>query len=136
MADVAELEFEVPPWWAVLGDVERERLRQDAKWGEQNHPDGTHDSYTLRAEAERRLADNAAKHGSLTWRHILAEEFYEALAEEDPVKLRAELIQVAAVAAAWVEAIDRRTGECETSEDESGYESACECDTHLKALSE
>jgi hypothetical protein len=33
----------------------------------------------------------------------------EALAEDDPTLLRAELIQVAAVAVAWVEAIDRRT---------------------------
>lgn len=30
------------------------------------------------------------------------------MAEKDPVNLRAELIQVAAVAVAWVEAIDRR----------------------------
>jgi hypothetical protein len=25
----------------VQGDIERERDAQDAKWGEQNHPDGT-----------------------------------------------------------------------------------------------
>jgi hypothetical protein len=39
---------------------------------------------------------------------ILREEVYEAFAEEDPAALRTELIQVAAVAATWVDAIDRR----------------------------
>ena len=32
----------------------------------------------------------------------------KALAEVEPAKLREELIQVAAVAVAWIEAIDRR----------------------------
>ncbi|MEY9934267.1 hypothetical protein ABH926_008932 [Catenulispora sp. GP43] len=39
---------------------------------------------------------------------MLLEEVYEALAEVDPAALRAELVQVAAVAAAWVEDIDSR----------------------------
>lgn len=56
----------------------------------------------------REIAALAAEHGGLTWRHILAEEMFEALAESDPAKLRAELVQVAAVAVQWVEAIDRR----------------------------
>jgi hypothetical protein len=43
----------------------------------------------------------------VTWAHILTEEFYEALAEADPEKLREELVQVAAVAVAWVECLDR-----------------------------
>ncbi len=44
------------------------------------------------------------------WRDILLEEVFEALAEEEPKELRKELVQVAAVAAQWVEAIDRRGG--------------------------
>jgi hypothetical protein len=67
----------------VLDEVQDERRRQDAKWGEQNHPDGT----------------------------IALEEVFEALVETDPAKLRDELLQVAAVAVAWVEAIDRRGGQ-------------------------
>lgn len=43
------------------------------------------------------------------WRTILAEEVYEAFAETDPARLRHELVQVAAVAAAWVEDIDSRS---------------------------
>jgi hypothetical protein len=38
----------------------------------------------------------------------LLEEVFEAMAEDSPVKLAHELTQVAAVAVAWVEAIERR----------------------------
>jgi hypothetical protein len=95
---------------AVLEDVRHERRGQDAKWGEQNHPDGTGGDLAVRmSDAARRLTDAKAKVGRLTWKDILREEYLEALAETDPAKLRTELIQVAAVATAWVEAIDRRS---------------------------
>lgn len=84
---------------AVMTDVymaiSAERERQDAQWGEQNHPNGT---------------GGVDARGEVTWRHILREEIAEAMAETNLVHLRAELIQAAAVCAAWVEAIDRRTG--------------------------
>jgi len=108
-------------------DTADERARQDRKWGEQNHPDGTGpDEWVLvgvRAQSvshlERlgahRLAaaatlatDAAAQAGTVTWSDILLEEVFEALAEDDPTTLRNELVQVAAVAQQWVEAIDRR----------------------------
>ena len=40
---------------------------------------------------------------------ILAEEVAEVYAESDPDRLRAELIQVAAVCVQWIEAIDGRS---------------------------
>ena len=90
-------------------DVARERLRQVEKWGEQNHPDGTGGSNTeILVQLARDAADSAAKAGKLTWLDILREETEEAAAEVDPEKLRAELVQVAAVAVAWIEHIDRR----------------------------
>lgn len=96
----------------VASEVLDERARQDAKWGEQNHADGTgrYGGITAEAQAQmaRRACDIAFKEGTGSWRHILLEEVYEALAETDPQQLRTELIQVAAVAVAWVEAIDRR----------------------------
>ena len=94
----------------VLAEVGCERVRQDRKWGEQNHPDGTGPTIpSLNArEHAIRECDYAAKKGTLSWRHILEEEYREALAESDPAKLRIELVQVAAVAVSWVEAIDRR----------------------------
>lgn len=52
--------------------------------------------------------DRAARQGTLTFAHILEEETYEALAEEDDIKLRAELIQVCATAVRWIESLDRK----------------------------
>ena len=96
----------------VLQEVFSERIRQDHKWGEQNHPDGTGEVTAVRArdhaQAECELAFQE-KRG--TYRHILTEEYYEVLAETDPRKLRLELIQLAAVAVQWVEALDRRVPE-------------------------
>lgn len=94
----------------VLGDILRERVQQDAKWGEQNHPDGTgRDGDADMAKLDRaKCKANAPDEDN--WRDILQEEVSEAFAETHPSALRAELIQVAAVAAAWVEAIDRRAG--------------------------
>lgn len=93
----------------VLADVLAERIRQDEKWGEQNHPDGTGQyPEALAADVARMACQNAAEGGHLDWLHILREEVAEAFAEADPARLRTELIQVAAVAVAWAEAIDRR----------------------------
>jgi hypothetical protein len=96
----------------VIDEIAAERRRQNDKWGEQSHPDGvaTTDVDRVAAETARRACDASAADGSLTWRLILDEEVHEAFAEADPALLRAELIQVAAVAVAWVEAIDRRAG--------------------------
>lgn len=97
------------PRSVALAEVADERARQDTKWGEQNHPDGTGGGNTAAAAIGARLACQlAAKEGTVTWRDIMREEVGEAFAETDPAKLRAELIQVAAVAVAWAEAIDRR----------------------------
>lgn len=94
---------------SVMQEVINERVRQDDKWGQQNHPDSTGGPPSeIMADEYRSRAAEAAASGALTWRHILLEEVYEAIAESDPTALREELIQVAAVAAAWAEAIDRR----------------------------
>ena len=103
----------------VLLEVADERVRQTDKWGEQNHPNGTGPaklpmpynsgswSAAVAAENLKLLTNCAAQIGHCTWLHILREEVFEAFAETAPDKLRAELIQVAAVAVQWVEAIDR-----------------------------
>lgn len=120
----------------VLADVLAERARQDAKWGEQNHRDGTGPRRTpldrigaqldgpLEYETAQHLANAAkeatdvhAKRGTVTWTDILLEEVFEALAEGDSTRLRAELIQVAAVAVQWAEAIDRRSAAVDAGEE-------------------
>jgi len=113
----------------VLEEVAQERLRQIDKWGHQNHPDGTGPSIDIiddignfpgdgpeaangwLTDCARSRTDALAKvPGRLTFAHILTEEWAEAMETEHPTDLRQELIQVAAVATSWVEALDRRTG--------------------------
>ena len=96
----------------VLYDVADERQRQRQRWGLQTLPDGTGSEPWDETErdAARQRCDRATLAGTLTWRHVLEEEVSEALAETDRELLRAELVQVAAVAVQWVEALDRRTG--------------------------
>lgn len=101
---------------SVLAEIVLERNRQDAKWGEQNHPDGTGPDAMVAglwlggwAPIMRKATQRAATEGWLTWLHVLAEEFAEAAEADSKANLRAELIQVAAVAIAWIEAIDRRS---------------------------
>lgn len=101
--------FQTPGVKAFAEAVDAERQRQLAKWGEQHHPDGTgyegsegHAGF-WRAKCERAFAE-----GDGTWGHILLEEVFEAIAESDPDKLRTELVQIAAVCAAWVTDIDSR----------------------------
>lgn len=91
----------------VLPEIADERERQDERWGEQNHPDGTGPGYRVHAIEARVRCQRAARIGLVTYKDILEEEVYEAFAETDPVELRKELIQVAAVAVAWIEKLDR-----------------------------
>lgn len=58
------------------------------------------------ASLARRRTDFATSQGDVTWSDILLEEVFEALAEEAPGKLRAELVQVAAVVVKMIGRID------------------------------
>jgi hypothetical protein len=91
----------------VLAEIEAE---QAIEYGsDEDHPDGTGFAYlrehAKKARHERRVAFAS---GRGTWRHLLRAKYRGALACKEPDQLRAELIQVAAAAVAWVEAIDRR----------------------------
>ncbi len=94
----------------VLQEVLNERARQNQKWGEQNWPFALATKYGPIAETAKKNCDNAHKAGKLTWNEILTEEVMEAFAESSSRKKREELIQVAAVAVAMIECIDRRDG--------------------------
>ncbi|MEU9921907.1 hypothetical protein AB0H51_11520 [Streptomyces griseoluteus] len=101
--------FTTPGMPGFASAVDDERQRQLEKFGDQHHPDGT--GLPVCEHAARRYrdhADRAAASGHLAWRDVLLEEVYEALAESAPARLRAELVQVAAVCAAWVADIDSR----------------------------
>jgi hypothetical protein len=101
--------FSTPGVRAFAEAVDAERQRQLRKFGEQHHPDGTGlPVYEHSARRYRDHADRAAASGHLAWRDVLMEEVHEALAESDPAQLRAELVQVAAVCAAWITDLDSR----------------------------
>ena len=93
----------------VLQDILAERVAQLTKWGVQHHPDGTGGPvFAAESNEMRARCQYLADHGGTHWRAILLEEIYEAFAEDNPDLLRAELVQVAAVAVAWIEDIDTR----------------------------
>ena len=101
----------------VLLEVEDERKAQDARWGVQNHPQQggdvpakAHEHYKAVADSWKRINDERVSKGNLGFDGILLEEVYEALTETDSALRRAELVQVAAVAACMIEAIDRSNG--------------------------
>jgi hypothetical protein len=97
---------------AISKEIAAERDAQVARWGQQDHPSSASELDRKRAEKNadhwKQRNDARAEAGILSWDGILLEEVWEALAEEDETRRREELIQVAAVAAAEVEAIDRR----------------------------
>lgn len=108
-----------------LSDAERASvLRHREVWAEETAalikfgrqydlPDGYPDSASLypwfpSADGCRARTELAAAGHRVTWADVLAEEVTEAFEERDPARLRAELIQVAAVALRWIDAIDSR----------------------------
>jgi hypothetical protein len=97
---------------AIVREIADERESQLARWGQQDHPSSASELDRKRAQKNadhwKQRNDARVEAGILTWDGILLEEVWEALAEEDENRRREELIQVAAVAAAEVEAIDRR----------------------------
>ena len=101
------------PTQAVLVEVHEERTRQEAKWGQQDWPWATERVPGKRwaqlsgAATARNGVEASKENGTLTYGGILAEEFYEAMEEDDIGRAREELIQVAAVAVAAIESIDR-----------------------------
>lgn len=102
---------------SILTEIGRKRGAQDAKWGAPKDVcNGTGAAVEFAGltfeewrDAVQRRVDRQALHGESVMSHVLLEEVFEALAEDDDVRLREELIQVAAVAAKWVQIIDQRT---------------------------
>lgn len=102
----------------VLVEIAEERARQEELWGEQNHPVLSSSpntfvarrSHAARADVFKRRNDRRAKESNLAWDDIILEEVYEALAEEDPARIRAELVQAAAVVVNMIQGLDRAAG--------------------------
>jgi hypothetical protein len=99
---------------SVLREVLAERVRQDDRWGQQDHPmhaPGEEDGVLLLDWPFRDLEQVMKErfgYGPPSWAVIQLEEVFEALAAKTLPEARAEFIQVAAVAVAAVESIDRK----------------------------
>lgn len=102
---------------AIYEEIAIERMAQDARWGEQNHPSIPQGMSTLSACHElgipsenhaKELCDRAAKKGKITYAHIVSEEFSESVEAKTERDRRGELVQLGACVVAWIEAIDRR----------------------------
>ncbi|WXX09686.1 hypothetical protein [Mycobacterium phage MS810] len=97
---------------SVLDEIAAERARQEARWGEQNHPDAVLTNvYPIKGgDYCKAITEARSAQGQCTYADILIEEVAEAIDEArlgDKAALRVELIQVAAVATKWVEKLDR-----------------------------
>lgn len=104
----------------IFNEIRNERTKQNAKWGEQNHP--ILDPVLIERDAQRmceeyeipsenrakQLCDINLKRGTGTWMHILVEEVSESASCGNNIDLlRKELIQTAAVVVAMIESLDR-----------------------------
>ena len=100
-----------PTLGPIYEEIWLERRRQDTKWGEQDHENGTGKKFERTRDWARDRCNSLFTAGTGTWFDILLEEVYEAAAEEDSKQLKEELYQVAAVAVAWIESIERKQPE-------------------------
>lgn len=97
----------------IAAEVWHERRRQLNKWGTQTHdhsdnPEGIN-FWREKANEMRCVNDYLSARGlPCSWEGILAEEFFEAMAESEWPKRRAELIQCAAVIFAEIEDGDNK----------------------------
>jgi hypothetical protein len=87
----------------VLTDVRTERSRQDNLWGVQNHDSGIWALILGEEFGEACQAALDVRYGQVTDTGPSAAR----INDNKVMQLRSELIQVAAVAVAWVESIDR-----------------------------
>jgi hypothetical protein len=108
----------------IIYQILLERLKQNEKWGEQNHPsvdpvltdrpggctpERMCENYDLPSENYAKNACNiATKNGKLTYAHIAVEEMCEVVSAPDDDARREELIQLGVVVMQWIECIDRR----------------------------
>lgn len=103
--------------WAVLDLVLDERRAQEAQYGGANEllEDGSGPDvrwlgpYTgqpaeeIQKELRRDYEDWEDNEGLPTWVHLVREEMAEAFQENEPERLKEELIQVAALCVSWAE---------------------------------
>jgi len=92
----------------IFQEIQNEREAQDAKFGIQNHCMHNFFDRNFCKMKEKFFREiNKKEDFRFSWLTVLLEEVYEAFAETKIEKQRAEMIQVAAVAVAIIEYLDR-----------------------------
>ena len=98
--------------WKIAKEIEAERKQKDEKFGEQNYQVRVSlteiPGFDHALEYFRKQNSNPLK---ITWHTIIMEEVSKAFAETDFVKMREEMIHVAAIAVQIIEYLDRRADE-------------------------
>ena len=104
---------------ALFAEVAAEMARAESLHGTGHEwPNGTGPTFipwlgrnaALEASHARAMCDFATSECELHWSDVACEEVAEALAEDDPARLRAECVQVMAVFGRWIAAQDARAG--------------------------
>lgn len=83
--------------FTIYEDVVTEWDRSIVLHGEQDLPMGSGPQWKPFADGARSECDRVTMEGTVSWRHIITEEIWEAMAEKDWSKCRAELTQAAAM---------------------------------------
>jgi NTP pyrophosphatase (non-canonical NTP hydrolase) len=93
----------------IFQEIKQERVRQDEKWKEQNHPIVNEEVIRgfISEQSAKDWCDIATQEKCLTWGHIIIEEIAEALHAPNKESMREELVQCAAVIVAMIESLDR-----------------------------
>jgi hypothetical protein len=108
IADITECLWGDDP--GIFNELYAECVGQYLRWGDQQHIISYYYStgyYGRRAEDSKKQNAHLNKLGTISWEDILLEEIYEAFAERDWTKQRAELVQSAAVIASMIRDGDR-----------------------------
>lgn len=109
------LNYDTPALSGVLAEIHSEVVdehgRQALPYGGQDHPDNLNAEidYERSGQLLQQAAALNANPDTRTWLGLLLEEVYAASAERDPAARRRCVLQVAAIAAGWLAAMDRRT---------------------------
>lgn len=117
---VADINIDLGPTMEVVRGVVQERVRQIMQYGRNRDlEDGTGPDvkwvpepgrvgWQTASDIEtifRRDYDAHGGNGGANWMRLVREEVAEAFTEDDPQRLEAELIQVAALCVSWVEVL-------------------------------
>lgn len=94
----------------IFEEIKAERKWQDEKFGEQNYSMNTRffDCGFCKTKEKFYKEINKKEDFRFSWITVLLEEVYEAFSVKKPEKQREEMIQVAAVAVAIIECLDRK----------------------------